>query len=96
MENNIVVKLSDSIDICGNNPIVIIGPNGSGKTILGTDLAKHNGAEYIAALRNISSQEEIPMVQLEREQQETSRLIDLHKIDYWRLQNDIEYLFMPL
>jgi energy-coupling factor transporter ATP-binding protein EcfA2 len=38
-------------DIGGSNPIVIIGPNGVGKTRLGVTVATQNDAERIAALR---------------------------------------------
>ncbi len=61
MPENIIVKLTDTDTIDGNYPIVVIGPNGSGKTRFAAQLATRNNAEFLGALRNIAMQENIPM-----------------------------------
>ena len=56
------VKFPNGPDVAGTHPIVIIGPNGVGKTRLGVTIARANNAERVAALRNV----EIPEVPLQR------------------------------
>jgi len=49
----VVIKISDGDELGGSQPLVIVGPNGSGKTRFGTSLAQSNNADHIGALRNI-------------------------------------------
>jgi translation initiation factor RLI1 len=61
-EKMVDVKFPNGPDVAGTHPIVIIGPNGVGKTRLGVTIARANNAERVAALRNV----EIPEVPLQR------------------------------
>jgi hypothetical protein len=49
-------------NVPGDHPIVIIGPNGVGKTRLGVAIRNSNKAERVSALRNV----EIPDIPLQR------------------------------
>ncbi len=47
------VNLPEGIKVSGNCPIVIVGPNGVGKTRLGVFITRNNNAERVAALRGL-------------------------------------------
>jgi len=94
--NNIPLKLTEEITLEGINPVVLIGPNGSGKTRFGVDIATKQQAEFIGALRNISLEDDIPMQPLERATQELSNQISRHRSRYWSLSNEIQLLFSKL
>jgi ABC-type branched-subunit amino acid transport system ATPase component len=95
-DNNIPLKLTQEITLQGVNPVVLIGPNGSGKTRFGATIANQQNAEFIGALRNISLEDDIPMQPLERAGQELRHRIRDHRSRYWSLSNEINYLFSKL
>jgi ABC-type branched-subunit amino acid transport system ATPase component len=95
-DNNIPLKLAEKITLEGINPVVLIGPNGSGKTRFGVDIATRQQAEFVGALRNISLEDEIPMQPLERATQELSNQISRHRSHYWSLSNEFHQLFSKL
>ena len=62
MDNeDIPIKLKDGTEISGNHTLVIVGPNGSGKTTYGSDLASRNNVEWISATRNLAFEDTIPI-----------------------------------
>ena len=95
-DNDIALKLTEDITLQGVNPVVLIGPNGSGKTRFGVSIANQQNAEFIGALRNISLEDDIPMQPLDRADQELSSRIRNHRSRYWSLSNEIHYLFSKL
>jgi ABC-type cobalamin/Fe3+-siderophores transport system ATPase subunit len=95
-DNNIPLQLTKTTTLEGINPVVLIGPNGSGKTRFGAAIAKKQEAEFIGALRNIALPDEIPMRPLARATQElTSQKTDLLS-RYWLMSNEINQLFSKL
>ncbi|WP_376693694.1 ATP-dependent nuclease [Wenzhouxiangella sp. EGI_FJ10409] len=80
----------------GDAPLVIIGPNGSGKTRFGLQLAKWNDAETIAALRNIALAENIPMQSLTQAEQELTNHKQRHRQQPWNISSEINNLFAKL
>jgi len=80
----------------GVAPLVIIGPNGSGKTRFGLQLAQWNDAETIAALRNIALEENIPMQSLTQAEQELSNHKRNHRRRPWSISSEINNLFAKL
>lgn len=91
--------LSTPIDE-GRNPIVVIGPNGSGKTQFGVSLSRANGGaaavERIPALRNIELSTNVSPV--------TKAEIDANLLsfgnaqlnEYWRIAQDVDWVFRSL
>lgn len=77
-------------------PLVIIGPNGSGKTRFGLQLAQWNDAEFIAALRNIALEENIPMQSLAQAEQELRDHKKRHRRRPWSISSEINNLFAKL
>lgn len=80
----------------GEAPLVIIGPNGSGKTRFGLQLAQWNDAETIAALRNIALEENIPMQSLTHAEQELNNHKRNHRKRPWSISSEINNLFAKL
>lgn len=77
-------------------PLVIIGPNGSGKTRYGLQLAQWNDAERIAALRNIALGQSIPMQSLTQAEAELATHKQSHKAQPWSISSEIDGLFAKL
>lgn len=96
MPEDIIVKLSESTTIPGRHPVVVIGPNGSGKTRFGVDLAHRNNAEFIGALRNITLDENISMQGLAQATKGLTSQIKSYRSRYWQMSNEINLLFTKL
>lgn len=96
MENNIPIKITEDKILEGNNPVVLIGPNGSGKTIHGTKIASLNGADMVTARRNITIERNVGMRPIE----EASRVLTNRKKEIrstpWQLSNETDFLFSKL
>ena len=56
------MKVWDDLIIEKDKTVVVIGPNGSGKTRYGIKVTQLNNADHIGALRNIALQENLPMM----------------------------------
>lgn len=79
----------------GTDPIVIIGPNGVGKTRLGVAITQTNSGERVAALRNV----EIPEIPLQRFDQASQNvknaLIEVLR-DHWRQSYELQNLMSEI
>ncbi len=94
---SIPIKYNSSSDLIeGSDPIVILGPNGSGKTRYGLQLSDWNNAENIAALRNIALAENVPMQSLAQAEQELKNHKKNRKRHPWNISSEINNLFAKL
>lgn len=91
-----MIRVSDEVTIDGVSPIVILGPNGSGKTRFAAQLANENNAEFINALRNIQLNDQLPSQSLVQSQHELVNQINSRRNNYWELANEIHILFTKL
>ena len=80
----------------GNGPVVILGPNGSGKTQLASQIAGTNGAEFINALRNIQLEDQLSSQSLAQASNQLKNEINNRRSNYWQLANEIQILFSKL
>jgi len=96
MASNIVVKITENQEILGEGPIVIIGPNGSGKTRHAVAMLGWNNAEMVAALRNIALSENVGMQPLPEAERNLTHLHERRKTRYWELSDEINQLFSKL
>lgn len=94
--NNIPLKLTGTTTLEGVNPVVLIGPNGSGKTRFGAAIARNQEAEFIGAVRNISLPDDIPMQPLARATQELTSQMSQLRSRCWIMSNEINHLFSKL
>jgi len=93
---DIPVKYSANATVSGIRPIVVIGPNGSGKTRYGHQLATWNNADIIPALRNIGLDANIPMQSTAQAEQVVKQSKIRLKQQPWLLSNEINHLFAKL
>ncbi len=96
MASEIGVKISEDLRVSGQGPIVILGPNGSGKTRLAVEMLRWNDAHMVAALRNIALSENIGMVSLAEAERNLTRFYERHRSQHWELSNEIGQLFSKL
>ena len=93
-ENPIKISATDTID--GIHPLIIIGPNGSGKTKYGSSLAALNNTDLIGAVRNIQFGENIGMRSYDQATNELKSFLDRRRSRYWEMSNEIDQLFSKL
>lgn len=93
---DIPLKYKADASVGGRAPIVVIGPNGSGKTRYAHQLASWNRSELIPALRNIGLDQNIPMQSTAQAEQEVNNWKSNLKRKPWLLTNEINYLFAKL
>lgn len=79
----------------GIAPIVIIGPNGVGKTRLGVAIVRKNNGERVAALRNVEIPE-IPMQRLEQANQQVRQAITETMNQHWRQAFELQSLMAEI
>lgn len=96
MLTTVPLKLSDSQQIPGGHPIVVIGPNGSGKTRFGVKLLGLNDGEMVGAVRNIQLQQNLPVQALNQARRTLTNSINRRRSNYWELANEIDDLFSKL
>ena len=82
--------------IDGKYPIVIIGPNGCGKTKFGVMLSKKNDASLIGAIRNIMLNDSIRMRNYKEATNELNSQLVNRRENYWETSNEIDLLFSKL
>ncbi|MFC2045602.1 DUF4435 domain-containing protein [Chloroflexota bacterium] len=96
MVEDIPIIITEEEVINGTHPLVVIGPNGSGKTRFGADLSKRNDADLISALRNILLNETISMRSLIQARNELNNQLQRRRSNYWEISSEIEQLFSKL
>jgi ABC-type cobalamin/Fe3+-siderophores transport system ATPase subunit len=93
---DIPVKIAQTQEVGGHGPIVILGPNGSGKTRHAISMLGWNDAEMVAALRNIALSENIGMQPLAQAVQHLTQFFQRRRSRHWELSNEIDQLFSKL
>lgn len=96
MEHEIPIGISDVGQVGGTYPLVVIGPNGSGKTKFGVQVATDNDADMIGALRNIQMGENIGMRSVDQASNELRNSLQRRRSRYWEMSNEIDQLFSKL
>lgn len=80
--------------------VVVIGPNGSGKTQFGVSLSQENGGaaivERIPALRNIEMSANINPVAKQEIEANLNSIQSNQLNEYWRIAQDIDWIFRSL
>ena len=90
------IKLPDGSRVSGDGPLVIIGPNGVGKTRLGVAITLANDAERVAALRNVEIPE-IPMQRFEQASREVQNALQqVMNLQHWRQSYELQNLLSEI
>lgn len=92
----LVIKIPDGEKVSGSHSVVVIGPNGSGKTRFGAALAQQNNADHIGALRNIQLNPAISMRSVTQATKELTNNLSRRRTRYWEMSSEIEILFSKL
>ena len=87
---------NDGTQLEGTSPLIILGPNGSGKTRYGLQISQWNNGENIAALRNIALEKDIPMQALGQATQELQNQKNRRSSRPWQISSEINHLFSKL
>lgn len=91
------VTLPNGDSLPGVGPIVIIGPNGSGKTRLAHQLAANGvSIEFVNALRNTRVSPEIPAMAVPQARNNLRNAKDQSRSTHWELTNDFDHLLAKL
>ncbi len=90
------IKLPDGTEIDGKHSVVIIGPNGSGKTTYGAELARLNRAEWIGATRNLQFGDSIAMQTPEKSSQQVTQVKNQQLQSPWTLSSELNTLLAKL
>jgi energy-coupling factor transporter ATP-binding protein EcfA2 len=90
------IQISRTRKLEGVSPIVLIGPNGSGKTRHAIEMANWNAADLVPALRNISLPADVPMRSFSQATTELQNHLDRRRKRPWELSGEINDLFSKL
>lgn len=86
---------SDPVAVPGTGPLVIIGPNGVGKTQLGVALTRLNMAQRVAALRNVEISG-IRMQTLQDASREVANALSELLDSHWRQSHELQNLLSEI
>lgn len=92
------VVLPDGTVVAGSDPIVVIGPNGSGKTRQARELRSAGGmpVQFVNALRNTRVTTEVPAMGLANARSNLNSQGDQARSQFWELVNDFDMLLARL
>ena len=91
------IKLPDGIVIAEQGPIVIVGPNGSGKTRLSREITCDAGdVEVVSALRNTKIAQELQPMSLQNSRRQYKKQKDQAKKQAYELSNDFDFMLTTL
>ena len=96
MLENIPVRLTTDLVVNSSGPVVLIGPNGSGKTRLGIAMIGLNRADMVPALRNIALPPEVRLRSLTAAIAELQNRVTQQRQQPWQLSDEIQFLFGKL
>lgn len=80
----------------GLEPVVIIGPNGSGKTRQSRNITANVGIDFINALRNTRVPPELPAMGIEAARTNLANTLTQARINPWELVSDFDYMLSRL
>ena len=92
------VALPDGTMLPGSGPIVVIGPNGSGKTRQVREITSPSGAriEVVNALRNTRVTTEVPTMGLKNARNSLNDQANQARSQFWELVSDFDVLLARL
>ncbi|MDP9340549.1 MAG: AAA family ATPase [Actinomycetota bacterium] len=92
------ITLPDGTQLAGGVPIVIVGPNGSGKTRLAHKLSPQAGApiEFINALRSTRISAQLPAMSRVQAVQQHNSQKDNARTQPWELISDFDFVLAQL
>lgn len=86
------IRLPDGTELPGSSPIVLIGPNGSGKTKQSRAIQANCGIEFVNALRNTRIQTTLPAMAVTDAQSNYLSQKNQARSNYWDLTSEFDFL----
>ena len=90
------VVLPGGKEVPGSSPIVVVGPNGSGKTRQTREMTAEVPIEFINALRNTRVAPELPAVGVETAKANFQSQRNSSKVNHWELSGEFDYMLSQL
>lgn len=90
------VSLPGGEVLSGQTPIVVIGPNGSGKTRQTRQLATSAPMEFVNALRNTRVSPELPAMGLDSARNNFNSQKNQSRNAHWELETDFDFMLSQL
>lgn len=93
---DIAIQMLDGSQIPGRVPLVLIGPNGSGKTRYGSALAKTFNYDRVPALRSLAISPSIPFQKYDDAKRNADQEIQTYRDNVWREASEINSMLSEL
>src|SRR2546426_752202 len=93
---NLEIRLPGGEELGGVTPVVILGPNGSGKTRLARGLECDKPIEFVNALRNTRVSPETPSMALSGARNSLTNYRQQARNQHWELMSDFDSLLAKL
>lgn len=90
------VTLPGGEQVTGQHPLVVIGPNGSGKTRQTRGIGASVGIEFINALRNTRVAQDLPAMGVEQAKANFASQKSQARQNHWDLSSDFDYMLSEL
>ena len=94
--SEIPLRLPNGTVIDGRAPLVLIGPNGVGKTRFGTTLVQNFGYDRVPALRSLSFEASIPYQKMEDAKNNADSQINQGKANPWQMVSELTSVLSEL
>ncbi len=91
-----VITLADGSVLEGNSPLVVLGPNGSGKTRQARTITSDASIEFVNALRNTRVSPQIPAMGYGDAHNNFVSQRNQAKASHWEISSDFDYLLSQL
>jgi hypothetical protein len=90
------IFLPDGIEIPGRAPVVIVGPNGSGKTRKARNIGAEPAPTFVNALRNTRVAPEIPAMGLDSARANFKSQVDQSRNNHWEMTSEFDHMLSRL
>ncbi|HEY4895855.1 MAG TPA: AAA family ATPase, partial [Solirubrobacteraceae bacterium] len=94
--HEIPLRLDTGLEISGSGPVVVIGPNGSGKTRQSRNLQADVPIEFVNALRNTRVAPDLPAMGMETARNQYRNTRDQAKTQHWELTSEFDSMLSNL
>ena len=95
-EDNPTISFADGTPVPGTGPVVIIGPNGSGKTRQVRTLQFHRPIDFINATRNTRIQAQLAPLAPAQATVNYENQRNTRRQNYWDLTNEFDFLLSKI
>lgn len=93
---NVTLRLPTGEDIPGEGPVVVVGPNGSGKTRQTRELQSDGSIEFVNALRNTRVAPELPAMGFDTARNNFAAQKNQARLTHWELTSEFDFMLSQL